>query len=258
MYIYKITNKINNKIYIGQVYNKTIYDRFERHIKEANPNSKSYLGRAIAKYGSENFICEEIDRANSLKELNEKEIYWIKTLNSTNGNIGYNLTPGGDGGNTYLCKSKEEMGDIKHKISIANTGKNNGMSKQIKALNVNTKEVIHFETCAAACKYFNHKHKESFIVHCNEKGKYLWRKEWVFAYEENDFKYDHLIKEYDSSCRRGTKIALINLDTKEEIIFNSLNKLYLHLNIQRKELKFKGKNECIYDALYKIIKLNKK
>lgn len=37
MYIYKITNKLNNKVYIGQVYNKTIMDRFNRHIKEASP-----------------------------------------------------------------------------------------------------------------------------------------------------------------------------------------------------------------------------
>lgn len=84
MYIYKITNKLNNKIYIGQVYNKTIYDRFERHIKEASPHSKSYVGRAIAKYGKENFICELLDTASSLQELNQKEIYWIAYYNSTN------------------------------------------------------------------------------------------------------------------------------------------------------------------------------
>ena len=100
MYIYKITNKINNKIYIGQVYNKTIQDRFKRHINEASEKSKSYIGRAIYKYGKENFICELIDTASSLKELNEKEKYWISYYNSTNHNIGYNLTPGGDGGNT--------------------------------------------------------------------------------------------------------------------------------------------------------------
>lgn len=134
MYIYKITNKINNKIYIGQVYNKTIYDRFKRHIKEANAHSKSYLDRSIAKYGSKNFTCELIDTANNLQELNQKEIYWIAYYNSTNKNIGYNLTPGGDGGNTYLCKSEEEMKLIKNKISKANKGINNKQSKQIKSI----------------------------------------------------------------------------------------------------------------------------
>lgn len=115
MYIYKITNKVNNKIYIGQVYNKTIQDRFNRHIKESSEHSKSYLGRAINKYGANNFICELIDTATSLQELNQKEIYWIKYYNFTDHNIGYNLTPGGDGGNTYLCKSNEELNKIKQK-----------------------------------------------------------------------------------------------------------------------------------------------
>lgn len=113
MYIYKITNLLNNKVYIGQVYNKSIYDRFKRHISEAKPTSKSYIGRAIAKYGFENFTIEEIDTANTLEELNEKEKYWIKYYNSTDLNYGYNLTPGGDGGNTYLCKSDDEMREIK-------------------------------------------------------------------------------------------------------------------------------------------------
>ena len=42
-FIYKITNKINNKIYIGQVYNKTIYDRFKRHIKSASGIHKAFI-----------------------------------------------------------------------------------------------------------------------------------------------------------------------------------------------------------------------
>ena len=116
MYIYKITNLLNNKIYIGQVYNKSIYDRFRRHIREAKPTSKSYIGRAIAKHGFENFTIEEIDTANTLEELNEKEKYWITYYNSTDLNYGYNLTPGGDGGNTYSCKSDDEMIEIKKKI----------------------------------------------------------------------------------------------------------------------------------------------
>lgn len=255
MYIYKITNKINNKIYIGQVYNKTIYDRFKRHIKSACQNSKSYIDRAINKYGSENFICELIDTANNLEELDKKEIYWIKYYNSTDTNIGYNLTLGGDGGNTYLCKSKEEMNIIKSKISAANYGKNNGMSKQIKGFNVNTKEIIHFETLHEACMYFNHRQKGSFLNYCNHLAKYLWRKEWVFSYENDDFYYDNLNIEYDKSLRKGIKVKLINLDNNEELIFNSLNKLNQYLNLRKGILKFDN-NKCLYKN-YQIIKLIK-
>ena len=253
MYIYKITNKLNNKIYIGQVYNKTIMDRFDRHIKSASPKSRSYIDRSIYKYGSDNFVCELIDTATSLQELNEKEKYWIKYYNSTDRYIGYNLTPGGDGGNTYLCKTKKEMKEIKHKISIANKGINNGMSKQIKAYNINTKEIIHFDALCDACKYFNHKQKGSFLVHCNHEAKYFWRKEWTFAYENDDFYYDNLLVEYDKSCNKGTTVKLINLDDNTEIIFNSLNKLNSYLGVKKGFLQYKN-NECYYQN-YKIIKL---
>lgn len=252
-HIYKITNKINNKIYIGKVYNKSIYDRFNRHCNDAKPLSKSYVDRAINKYGKENFIVEEIDTASSLQELNDKEIYWIKYYNSTNHNIGYNLTNGGDGGNTYVCKTNNELKEIKEKISKANFGKNNSMSKQIKAYNVVTHQVLHFDTLKAACKYFNHKQKGAFISFCNHKAKYLWRKEWVFAYENDDFYYENLIEKYDDSCRKGSKVKLINLVTNEEIIFNSLNKLNEYLNVRKGFLKYKN-NICLYNN-YKIIKL---
>lgn len=253
MFIYKITNKINNKVYIGQVYNKSIYDRFNRHIKEANINSKSYIGRAISKHGSENFVVEQIDEASSLQELNQKEIYWIKFYNSTDHNKGYNLTPGGDGGNTYLCKSEDEMRLIKEKNSKANKGKNNGLSKQIKALNVETNEIIHFECLGDACRYFNHKQKNTFMQHCENKAICLWRGKWVFAYEENEFN-TNLPEKYDMSLNKGTKVKLIDLETNEEQTFNSLNKLNSYLGIHKGYLKFES-NECIYDAQYRIVKL---
>jgi hypothetical protein len=253
MFIYKITNKINNKVYIGQVYNKSIYDRFNRHIKEANINSKSYIGRAISKYGSENFVVEQIDEASSLKELNQKEIYWIKFYDSTDHNKGYNLTPGGDGGNTYLCKSEDEMRLIKEKISKANKGKNNGLSKQIKALNVETNEIIHFDCLTDACRHFNHKQKTTFMKHCENKAICLWRCKWVFAYEENEFN-TNLPEKYDMSLNKGTKVKLIDLETNEEQTFNSLSKLNSYLGIHKGYLKFEN-NECIYDAQYRIVKL---
>jgi group I intron endonuclease len=256
MYIYKITNKINNKVYIGQVYNKTIMDRFNRHIKDASSKSRSYIDRSIYKYGRDNFVCELIDTATSLQELNEKEKYWIKYYNSTDRNIGYNLTPGGDGGNTYLCKTKKEMLEIKNKISIANGGSNNGMSKQIKALNINTHEIIHFDTLHEACKYFNHKQKGSFLIHCDHKAKNLWRKEWTFAYESDEFYYEHLNIEYDKSCNKGTLVKLLNLETNEEIIFNSLNKLNSYLGLPKGKLKYDN-GICFYKN-YKITKVKVK
>ena len=255
MFIYKITNTINNKVYIGQVYNKSINARFDRHVKGAYPDNPMLIDRAIYKYGKENFIVEQIDTANSIKELNEKEKYWIKFYNSTDRKFGYNLTPGGEGGNTYLCKSDEEMNMIKRKISKANSGKNNGMAKSIKALNVKTNEIIHFETLGEALKYFNHRQKGSFVNHCERKAKYLWRGEWTFAYENNDF-YTDLEEKYDSSLRNGKKVKITDIKSGNEQIFNSISKLLeSYPEIKRSDIVFDKNNECVFDASYKIIKL---
>lgn len=221
-YIYKITNIVNNKIYIGQVYNKTIYDRFKRHCADASPLAPSYIDRAINKYGSDNFVVEEIDTAENKEELNNKEKYWISFYNSTNHNIGYNLTDGGDGGNTYAYKSEEELKQVKKKISVMLTGKNNGMSKQIKALNKNTGEILHFQTLHEACVYFKIKQKGAFTYHANGHATCWWRGEWTFAYEENEFNQN--LEVFDDSCRKGQKIKVVNKDTNEILFFNSKNK----------------------------------
>lgn len=95
VFIYKITNKINGKIYVGQVYNRSIMDRFKRHCTDAKPDCKMAIDRAIYKYGVDNFIVEQIDKAENLNELNKKEIYWIEKLKSNDSKYGYNLTRGG-------------------------------------------------------------------------------------------------------------------------------------------------------------------
>lgn len=92
MIIYKITNTLNNKIYIGQT-TQSMSARFSSHCRKKV--GRSYLTDAIKKYGKENFLIEQIDSAETIEELNKKEEYWISYYNSTNKNIGYNLMSGG-------------------------------------------------------------------------------------------------------------------------------------------------------------------
>lgn len=89
--IYKITNLINNKIYIGQ----TIRSFVDRINDYKNGLGNNYLNNSFNKYGFNNFKFEIIDTASSINELNLKEINYILQYNSTNKNIGYNLELGG-------------------------------------------------------------------------------------------------------------------------------------------------------------------
>ena len=74
--IYKISNSINDKVYIGQTV-RTIKKRFACHIGSALKNEfpDNYFHRAIRKYGKDCFKIEQIDEADSKEELNEKEKY---------------------------------------------------------------------------------------------------------------------------------------------------------------------------------------
>lgn len=94
--VYKITNLINSKVYIGITswINKRIGDHI-RYSKNVNSKCRMYLHRAISKYGFNNFTFEIIEIVNSREELNQKEIYWINFYKSTNSVFGYNLTKGG-------------------------------------------------------------------------------------------------------------------------------------------------------------------
>lgn len=90
--IYKITNKLNGKIYIGQ--SNDINRRWSYYKNPPNPlGYRSLIINAIQKYGIGNFNFEVIEEC-SVMELNSKEIYWIEYYDSYNN--GYNLTPGGD------------------------------------------------------------------------------------------------------------------------------------------------------------------
>jgi len=127
-YVYKITNKINNKIYIGKSNNP--FNRLRRHFSIAktvyDKNHKyQYIHRAITKYGKENFVLEIIETCDSEEIAYEREKYWIAELKS---NIyGYNLNKGGFGGYTH-------SEDVIRRISQSKTGKINTFNGLFKKL----------------------------------------------------------------------------------------------------------------------------
>ena len=93
-FIYKITNLINNKVYIGLT-TETIEKRWKNHISCVG-KIKRHLYNAMGKYGIENFTIEEIDRSDNFTILGELERKYIKEYNSINREYGYNITHGGE------------------------------------------------------------------------------------------------------------------------------------------------------------------
>ena len=122
MWVYKITNIQNQKVYIGQTI-RPIEQRFKRHINDALNNIlDTHLARAIRKYGKDSFTIHIIDSATSQDELNQKEQYWIRYYDSVN--TGYNETDAISkcGGNTCQSKTEEEMKVIRQKLSDSKKG----------------------------------------------------------------------------------------------------------------------------------------
>lgn len=115
--IYKITNKINGKSYIGQSIH--IEQRWQEHLYK-NTHC-SLIKYAFHKYGVDNFIFEVLEECKQ-EELNEKEQYWIKYFNTFEN--GYNLTLGGDGVLKYSIEAIYE--DYCNTNSMLQTSKNIG------------------------------------------------------------------------------------------------------------------------------------
>ena len=107
MIIYKTTNLINGKIYVGQ----------------DTKNDPKYLGggvlikKAIKKYGRDKFTKETLEECDTIDQLNSREFYWIENLNARNPDIGYNLEFGG--------KNSTHSTETRKRISDARKGKKN-------------------------------------------------------------------------------------------------------------------------------------
>ena len=118
MIIYKTTNLVNGKIYVGQ----------------DSKNNPKYLGSGIAlnnaikKYGKENFKKEILENCVDKKDMDEKEIFWISKLDARNKNVGYNITKGGEGclgfSNKGIIFTKEHRDNISKNHADVNGDKN--------------------------------------------------------------------------------------------------------------------------------------
>lgn len=219
MIVYKITNIINNKVYIGQTIN-SLEQRFARHKQDAlSGRLDTHFARALRKYGVKNFIAEIIDTAESQEELTQKEYYWIGYYHACEN--GYNETHDmfKCGGNTYLNKSEQEIQQIFSKIRESKIGGKNPAAKKIKCKNIVTNEELFFDSLSECQQFFGESNHNFITRRCLGKTKCLYNQEWAFAYAEDNYRNFSVRK----GSTRAQPIEVCDLETNESHKFPSYN-----------------------------------
>ena len=202
-YIYKITNDINGKVYIGKTYN-SIEKRFKEHCKDRLKRGYEQrpLYSAMNKYGVEHFYIELLEKTD---DPEEKEKYWIEYYDSFR--KGYNATRGGDGRSYVdrniiisLWEEGKTITEI-HNITSYDNGtirkhlENNGITKEkrvfrknekvrkpVAMLDKETEEIIKvFSTSTDAEKFLQKPRSHQHISEvCKGKRKSAYGYKWKY------------------------------------------------------------------------------
>lgn len=111
--IYKITNTINNKCYVGYTSKRNPYDRFREHVSAAKgPNyHRQNIHKAIRKHGEQNFKFEILYQDTSKEYTFKKKEQELIEEHRALGPIGYNMAKGGGGTGTLSEESRQKMSD---------------------------------------------------------------------------------------------------------------------------------------------------
>ena len=233
-YIYKTSNLINNKIYIGQ--HKSDYFDFKYF------GSGKLILEAIKKYGIKNFKCELLEECFSLKELNEKEMYYIDLYKSTTKNNNYNISDGGfvprltgqANGNygkhrphtieeiEHLRKvnkghaptfTKKHSEETKKKISIKTTKNNLNRDRAI------------YQKSALSLKGNKMMHKDNICIRVHEKDfSYYLEQGYTFGGLSRKGKYKNRKQQKPINCTTKDKIGInngiLNKFIPKEVLYN--------------------------------------
>ena len=212
-YIYEITNNINGKKYIGKRATKKDIN------KDDYMGSGLLLEKAKLKYGIENFSKQILEICNSKEQLSEREIYYISLVNAPKNPMYYNVASGGEGGNTYIGKTIEELEEIKRKIQ--ENRKFNGHTEETKA-KISEKKIKNY--CKEKHPLYGKHHSEETKRKLSEKNKGQ-----VFSEERNK---KVSVSTFGGKNHKARKVKCI--ETSE--IFNCIADVERKYNIDRHKI----------------------
>ncbi|MDS7057079.1 NUMOD3 domain-containing DNA-binding protein [Klebsiella pneumoniae] len=205
--IYKATNLINGKIYIGQT-TLELKERKRGHIYDASIRKYiSVFHRAIRKYGEDNFKWEVIDKASNSDELNQKETHWIDFFNTyldNDNSNGYNMTTGGGNyqrseetkekmrnnhadmkGENHPFYGKNHSDKTKQKMSELRKDENNPKARSVVQLSIDGEFINEFKTIKEGALATDSDRANISKV-CN--GKYKQHNGFKWMYVEDYYK----------------------------------------------------------------------
>ena len=160
MVVYKITNLVNGKLYIGQTVNKNPEYRFSGHKADAKYRPTLPIHKALCKYGADNFSFEVIRKCGSIPDLNFWERYYIHCFDSIVPN-GYNVDSGGCRDDTLLSYAKGRVFTEEHRKKISDMAK------------LRTHDATTRKKLSASRRRSNHKSHNKIVVKLDSNGNTL-------------------------------------------------------------------------------------
>lgn len=177
MKIYKITCKVNNKVYIGQT-SESLRHRFCRHMGYQKNDHDTKFYRAVRKYGIENFYIEEICMGLNKEHLNQLEELYIKQYNSIQN--GYNTALGKIGGDTL--SQNPNLDKIRMKISKSKQGGRNPHATKIRCINIDDGTTTIYDCMMDCQKDLNIPRHDIISRRCRKIITKLYRNKYMFEY----------------------------------------------------------------------------
>ena len=227
MQIYKTTNLINDKIYVGQDQNNNSWYY----------GSGNLIKLAIKKYGKEKFTKEIIEHCTDIDDLNDAEIFWIWKLNSLVPN-GYNITKGGGG---KLGVSHPHTEEHKRKISESKKGKTMGKDNHFYGKHHTEASNLKNRNAHLGKK---HSEESKLLISRNGKGKQSGDKHHMYGKHHSKktlklMSLSHTGKKnhnYGKPMSKEQKQKISKTKTKYIIPKETLNQLYILDNKTYKEI----------------------
>ena len=168
MIVYKITNTINNKVYVG-ISSKDSKTRFSWHLRDCKKGVKKKLYTAMRELGLENFQIEVLEECHDKEEIKLKEEYYIQIYNCYEN--GYNASPKSGGVKQHSLATRQKMSIKAQGRKLSDEGRKKRSDALKKFWQTKTAEEMHLFSESVKGRNAGRKMSETFKKNCSERMK---------------------------------------------------------------------------------------